>query len=96
MVVINLLLALLFHIQFLNLSFFIGILFLAFSGTSAVGNREKSELTFNDYQFQEKTGYNVDRQKPLFIPNAPFFTALMYTLVSLAINLIRYWHDIFG
>jgi hypothetical protein len=92
MLVINLLLALLLHIRFLNLSCFIGILFLAFSGTTALGNSGNSELTFNDYQFQEKTGYNVDRHKPLFIPNASFFTALMYTLISLAILMVRYWH----
>jgi hypothetical protein len=95
MFVINLLLAFIFQVKFIDLSVFIGVFFLAFTGSSAMGNSGKSELTFNDYQFQEKTGYNVDRHKPLIIPNAPFFTTLMYTLVSLIILLVQYWH-VFG
>jgi hypothetical protein len=96
MLVLNWLLALVLHLHFIDISCLIGFVFIAFTRTTSFTSQEKSELTYNDYQLQEKTGLNVIRDKRTFLPSVPFYTALLYALISLVLLLIVYWHAFFN
>jgi hypothetical protein len=85
MLVLNWLLALVLHLHFIDISCLIGFVFIAFTRTTSFTS-----------QLQEKTGLNVIRDKRTFLPSVPFYTALLYALISLVLLLIVYWHAFFN
>jgi hypothetical protein len=85
MVFLNWVIAFWLHLRFVDISFFVGLAFVAFSRTFSYPSKDndESKLNYDDNLVRNETGITVNRDRRGVVLNVPFFLSLAYTVLGL-------------
>lgn len=81
----NWVIAILLNLRFVDISFFVGLAFVAFSRTFSYPSwdNDKTKLNYDDNLVRNETGIYVNRDRRGFVINVPFILSLAYTVLGL-------------
>ncbi|WEG14571.1 hypothetical protein PU629_09510 [Pullulanibacillus sp. KACC 23026] len=82
MLLVNGIISSVFYLRFIDVSFFVGLVFSLFSGVLTYPKGENTDVNYYDLQVRNQTGLNVDRNRPAFRLSLPFVLSLAYTVIS--------------
>ncbi|MDQ0217373.1 hypothetical protein ELQ35_07465 [Peribacillus cavernae] len=86
--VINYLCTLFMEVKFVDASFFVGLCSVIFINFFTSPGGFTSDIA--RLQIQGQTGIKVDQEKSRFNPSLPFYTAIIYTILSTIATFIYY------
>lgn len=85
MIFLNWVIAVWLHLKFIDISFFVGLVCVAFSRTFSFSSQDKdaTKLNYDDELVRNETGITVNRDRRGFVLNVPFFLCLAYAILGL-------------